>query len=297
MNINSQIFVDGGDPQETREADKLLKSGGFAGVQGQTTNPSLIGKRLVASIKRRVTNEEALEFYKNTVIEIAQVTGGPISIQVIADSSTAKEEMLRQARIYKTWIPNGVVKFPCTGAGLSAAEEFCREWSVNITLNFSQEQAAAVYGATRNAKYQVFISPFVGRLDDKGENGMDLVKNILQMYQTGDGHVRVLTASVRTLEHLLYAIYLKSPAITVPFKILREWQQRGFKLPDANYNFPTGQLAEIKYKNLDLSHDWHTFNLHHELTDVGLKKFMEDWRHIIGQVPGKRLPATGQSAK
>src|SRR5690349_16878438 len=111
--------------------------------------------------------------------------------------------MLRQARMYKDWIPNGVVKFPCTVEGLAAAETFCQEFPVNITLNFSQAQAAAVYQATRQARYQVFVSPFVGRLDDLGENGMELITHELKMYQAGDGHVDVLTASVRSLSHLM----------------------------------------------------------------------------------------------
>jgi len=287
--MNSLIFLDGGDPEETRQADGMLKSAGFPGIQGQTTNPSLIAKRLAESpstslrvnLERKVSQVETLDFYHQTVVEMAKTTSGSISIQVIADDSTSKEEMLKQAQIYKNWISNGVVKFPCTGAGLSAAEIFCQVWSVNITLNFSQEQAAAVYQATRNAKHKVFISPFVGRLDDRGENGMQVVKNILQMYTAGDGHVQVLTASVRKLEHLLYALYLKSPAITVPLKIIQEWQATGFKIPEADYTYPVGQLTQIEYKKLDLTYDWHSYNLQHDLTDIGVQKFMEDWRGII----------------
>jgi len=74
---------------------------------------------------------------------------------------------------------------------------------VNVTLCFSQDQAAAVYAATRNAKEPVYVSPFIGRLDDRGENGMDVIRNILKMYQAGDHHVHVLAASIRHLDHLL----------------------------------------------------------------------------------------------
>ena len=74
---------------------------------------------------------------------------------------------------------------------------------VNITLCFSQEQAAAVYAATKGSKEPVYVSPFVGRLDDRGEDGMDLVKNIKRIFEHGDGHVHVLAASIRNFNHLL----------------------------------------------------------------------------------------------
>jgi len=93
-----------------------------------------------------------------------------------------------------------------------------------MTLVFSQEQAAAVYAATIGAKRgQVYLSPFIGRLDDRGEQGMDLIANIIKMYGAGDGHVEVLTASVRSLEHFTRAIELGSDIITSPFKVLKEW--------------------------------------------------------------------------
>lgn len=188
MQFSSQIFVDGGDPAETREADLLLKKAGFPGVQGQTTNPSLIAKRFIESkiggavrgssfaahpsdptlntpsatpkeevtvlekIRRAAPNineKELLAFWRKTVGEMAKVTKGPISIQVVGDATLTTEQMPAQARDRITWIPNAVVKFPATTAGLAAAEIFCQEGPVNITLNFSQEQAAAVYAATK----------------------------------------------------------------------------------------------------------------------------------------------------
>ncbi len=96
-----------------------------------------------------------------------------------------------------SWIPNAHVKFPTSREGLEAAGRAVKEGlRVNMTLCFTQEQAAAVYSATAGAKKgDVFISPFIGRLDDRGENGMDLIENIQKMYGTGDGHVEVLTAS------------------------------------------------------------------------------------------------------
>lgn len=106
--------------------------------------------------------------------------------------------------------------------------EACVEMAINITLNFSQSQAAAVYEATKGAKFPVFISPFVGRLDDKGENGMQVVDNIIKMYAAGDKHVEVLTASVRTIDHILYAFQLQSNIITIPLKVFKQWSDLGF---------------------------------------------------------------------
>lgn len=276
----SLIFIDGGDPAETKQAKELLGH-----IDGQTTNPSLVAKnpeimRYLVDGKK-LTREEALAEYRKIVESVARETDGPVSIQVIADSSTTKEEMLRQARVYKDWIPNGVVKFPCIMAGLAAAEEYCREGSINITLNFSQEQAAAVYVATKKAKHRVFISPFVGRLDDRGENGMEVVANIFRMYgKYGKQKVEVLTASVRKLDHLFYALQLKSHAITVPFKIFEKWAGTGFKQPLPSYRYDPGSLKPIPYKELILDRDWRDYDLHHPLTDAGVAKFMEDWTSI-----------------
>jgi transaldolase len=285
--LMSKIFIDGGDAEETRAADKLLRSlrpEWQGGIDGQTTNPTLVAKnpeiqKHLASGKK-LTPTEALAEYRKIVEAIAEVTPGPVSIQVIADQRTPADEMLRQARVYKAWIPNGVVKFPCTTEGLAAAEIFCQEFPVNITLNFSQSQAAAVYQATRQARYQVFISPFVGRLDDLGENGMELIVNELRMYRGGDGHVDVLTASVRTLNHLLDAICLQSPAITIPMKVFQEWANQKFPLPEANFTYDAGDLEPIPYQQLSLDQNWRSYDLQHSLTDAGLTRFTQDWQKI-----------------
>jgi transaldolase len=285
--LTSKIFMDGGDAEETRTADKLLRTirpEWQRGIDGQTTNPTLVARnpdiqKYLASGKR-LTATEALIEYRKIVEAIAQVTQGPISIQVIADQSTPADEMLRQARVYKEWVPSGVVKFPCTTEGLAAAETFCQEYPVNITLNFSQAQAAAVYQATRQALYQVFISPFVGRLDDRGENGMDLVVNELEMYRSGDGHVDVLTASVRTLDHLMDAISLQSPAITIPMKLFQQWADQGFSLPDENFTYNADALKPIPYQEFSLDKNWRNYDLHHDLTEAGLTRFTQDWQNF-----------------
>lgn len=284
--FTTKIFLDGGDPEETKKSDTLLKSHGFPGIQGQTTNPSLIVKNLFhksnSSNSSNLSNSQAFLEYKRIVTAMSRVTSGPISIQVVLSPDATSEEMLSQARDRMLWIPNAVIKFPCTTEGLKAAEIFCQEGSVNITLNFSQSQAAAVYAATKFHNYEVFISPFVGRLDDRGEKGMDVVANILEMYRgLGDGHVQVLTASVRTLDHLLYALKLKSDVVTVPYKILEEWCAQGCPIPGDTYIYPGHNLTEISYQELPLDDDWQNYDLTHDLTTTGVAKFWSDWTQVV----------------
>ncbi|MBZ0292357.1 MAG: transaldolase [Anaerolineae bacterium] len=284
----SELFIDGGNPQETQSANDLLRSlrpDWQRGIDGQTTNPTLVAKNpdVQGYLRsgKRLTQAEALAEYRKIIEAVSYVTNGPVSIQVIADQSTKADDMLSQARRYRDWIPNGVVKFPCTGEGLAAAEIFCQEFPVNITLNFTQSQAAAVFQATRHAKFRVFVSPFVGRLDDWGENGMDLVANELKMYAAGDSHVDVLTASIRNVQHLLYAIYLKSPAITIPFKVFQEWVDLELPLPDNSFDYNPKDLKPITYQEYVLDQDWRSFDLAHQLTDAGLTRFMQDWQGMI----------------
>lgn len=155
---------------------------------------------------------------------------------------------------------------------------------VNMTLCFRQEQAAAVNAGTRGARRgEVFVSPFIGRLDDRDENGMDVIANILKMYQKGDSHVEVLTASVRKLDHLLYALKLGSDIVTVPFNILREWGEKGLPVPGDDYVYDTGNLKRIPYKEIDLNRSWQEFDIRHELTDKGMELFSADWNSLVKQ--------------
>lgn len=282
-NLQTKIFLDSGDPNETREIIKLL---GF--LDGQTTNPTLISKNPKAKIRLKkrdkFTKEEIFAFYKEVVKEISGlIPEGSVSIEVYADKHTTVEEMLDQGREMFSWIPNAHIKYPITKAGLTAAEKSIKEGiRVNMTLCFSQEQAAAVYAATYGAKKgDVFVSPFIGRLDDRGENGMDLIKNIIHMYETGDRHVEVLTASVRSLDHFLFAIKLGSDIITAPFKVLKEWG--GKKLPIAGHGFVynVSSLKLISYQEIDLNKPWQKYNLAHELTDIGIEKFSTDWNQLL----------------
>lgn len=284
----TKIFIDGGDPQETKEAHDMLKSAGFGGLDGQTTNPSLIAKNAKKNVEKKgggtLSQQEALAHYRTVVEEIASITKGPVSIQVIANEKTTAKEMLTQARDRLSWTTNPTIKFPCTYEGLKAAEIFCQEGPINMTLAFSQSQGAAVHAATKRHNYPVFISPFVGRLDDRGENGMDVVVNILELYKgMGGSHVEVLTASLRKVAHIQYALFLKSHIITIPFAILKEWGDQGFFQPGESFIYDTPGLTEIPYRAMTLDKDWVQYNIKHDLTDSGVVKFWEDWTGIVSK--------------
>jgi transaldolase len=283
--LSAKIFLDGGDPEETRDIKALL---GF--LDGQTTNPTLISKNPEArkrlDMGEKFSEKEIIDFYHSVVKEISgMLPAGSVSVEVYADPGTRAEQMLSQGKEMFDWIPNAHIKFPSAPEGLKAAEQAVKDGlRVNMTLCFRQEQAAAVYAATRGAKKgYVFVSPFVGRLDDRKENGMDVIANIIRMYKKGDGHVEVLTASVRTLGHLLRAIQLGSDIITVPGKILREWAEKGLPMPGNDYAYDSVGLAPIPYKELDLAWGWRDFDISHDLTVNGMNKFSEDWDSLIEQ--------------
>ena len=281
--LRTRIFLDGGDPEETKAVLKNLEF-----LDGQTTNPTLISKNPEAKKRlergERFTQGEILDFYRGVVKEISYlIPEGSISIEVYADLSTGAEEMLEQGKEMFSWIPNAHIKFPTSKEGLKAAEQAVKDGlRINMTLCFSQEQAAAVYAATRASKKgDVFVSPFIGRLDDKGENGMDLIAHILKMYQKGNGHVEVLTASVRNIDHLLYAIKLGSDIVTVPFQILKEWGEKGIPMPGDDYVYDRRGLKTIPYKEIDLSKTWPEYDIKHELTIKGMERFSADWNALI----------------
>ena len=110
---------------------------------------------------------------------------------------------------------------------------------------------------------------------------MDLIKNILEMYKGGDGHVQTLTASVRSVDHLLYAVHLGSPLITAPFKILEEWAKMGKPLPQEDFKYDAADLKPILYKEIPLDKPRASYDIHHDLTDTGIEKFSADWNAIV----------------
>jgi transaldolase len=285
----TRILVDGGDPQETLQVKKLV---GY--VDGQTTNPTLISKnpevRKLVSAGQKFTSQEELDEYKKIVQAISPLVGDAgVSIEVYADFDTSGEQMLAQGREMFTWIPNAYVKYPCTHMGLRAAQISVREGiRVNVTLCFSQEQAAAVYAATKGSKEPVYVSPFLGRLDDRGENGMDLVRNIKKMYEAGDGHVQVLAASIRQLNHLLGSFALEAELATAPTKVWEEWAGASFPLPGKDFVYKDvdkagNELKPIPYKLLDLNLPWESFDIGHELTTKGIQQFVADYKSTLKQ--------------
>src|ERR1700688_4140678 len=149
----TKVLVDGGDPQETLRVKSLV---GF--VDGQTTNPTLIAKnpevRQLISAGHKFSSQEELDEHKKIVQAISPLVGDAgVSIEVFADLDTTAEQMFAQGQEMFSWIPNAYVKYPCTHEGLRAAQmSVQKNIRVNVTLCFSQEQAAAVYAATKGPK-------------------------------------------------------------------------------------------------------------------------------------------------
>ena len=208
-----KFFVDTAD---IKQIEELIPTG-F--VNGVTTNPSLIAKQ----------GSDMSE----TIKSICSIVDGPVSAEVTA---TNFEDMLREGKYLASLAKNVAVKVPLTVDGLRACKSFREQGIlVNVTLCFTAAQAllAAKAGAS-------FISPFVGRLDDIGEKGMDLIENIVLMYENYDFKTEVLVASVRSAQHVVDASVIGAHVATLPPKLIHEL-----------------------YK--------------HELTDKGLQIFLEDW--------------------
>lgn len=283
----TKILLDGGDPDETLKVKTHLEL-----LDGQTTNPTYVAQnpgiqRRIAS-GRRLSSQEQFQAYRTIVQQISPLVGDSgVSIEVFADLHTSAAEMLEQGEEMFSWIPNAYIKYPCLPEGLRAAQmSVQRGIRVNMTLCFSQEQAAAVYAATLGAAHPVYVSPFVGRLDDRGENGMDLVWNIKKMYAHGDGHVHVLAASLRRLEHLLSVFSIGTELATAPAKLLEEWADAGLPQPDAHFayqpvNSNGKQLRPIPYKEIDLNAPWESFDPCHELTAEGIERFVADYKSTL----------------
>ncbi|HEY6272875.1 MAG TPA: fructose-6-phosphate aldolase [Terriglobales bacterium] len=208
-----KFFVDTANIAEIREAASL----GI--LDGVTTNPSLVAK-------------EGKPF-KQTIIEICDIANGPVSAEVIATDAGA---MCKEAQEYASWHKHVVVKLPTTREGLKAARCLSQQGiKTNVTLCFSASQALLV--AKAGATY---VSPFVGRLDDISHNGMDLVRQIIQIYRNYDYPTQVLAASLRHPLHVVEAALAGAHVATMPFKIL-----------------------DMMFK--------------HPLTDRGLETFLKDW--------------------
>jgi transaldolase len=190
-----KIFIDSASVDEIREAMAL------GVVDGVTTNPSLLAK----------TGRPMRE----ALVEICELVPGPISGEVIA---TNYEGMVEEARDLAALAPNMVIKVPLVAEGLRAVKTLTEEGiKTNVTLCFSPLQAllAAKAGAA-------YISPFVGRLDDVGHDGMEVVAQIIECYRNYDFDTEVLVASVRTPTHVREAIALGADVATIPLKVIHQ---------------------------------------------------------------------------
>ncbi len=283
--LKTRIFLDSGDPEETRKTIDLL---GF--LDGQTTNPTLVARnpRVQERLRKdeKFTRKERTDFYKKTVQEISDlIPDGWVSIETDVDHNTGADEILEQAKDMFTWIPNPHIKMPINKAGLQAAQKaVALGIRINMTLCFSQEQAAAVYMATLGAKRgDVFVSPFIGRLDDAGFNGTDLTGNIQKMLiQMGDGHVMNLSASIRDVFTFLHEIKTGVDIITSPFKVLEQWARGGFAQPELDFSRKRTELKRIAFEpGIYFAQDWYTLNINHPLTDKGIDLFSRDWNELI----------------
>ncbi len=190
-----EFFIDTADVDAIRVAHEM----GL--VDGVTTNPSLIKK--------------AGRDHKQTIEEIADFIEGPISVETVSEDTAG---MIKEAEEYMTWSDNVVIKIVMSPEGMKAVRYLsARGMKTNVTVCFSPLQAliAAKAGAT-------YISPFVGRLDDIGHYGMDIIQQIRTIYDNYGFNTKILVASVRTTTHILEAAEIGADVVTVPPKILMQ---------------------------------------------------------------------------
>ncbi len=211
-----QLFLD------TANVEEIKKAYALGVISGVTTNPSLIAR-------------EGRDFAE-VVREITAIVDGPISAEAV---STEAEGMIAEAEDLAAIHPNVVVKIPMTAEGLKAVKALsARGIKTNVTLVFSANQAllAALAGAT-------YVSPFVGRLDDIGHDGLELIQDIMAIYSNYDFPTRVIAASIRHPVHVTMAARAGADIATVPYKVLMQM-------------------------------------LKHPLTDLGIEKFLVDWATV-----------------
>ncbi|HID24957.1 MAG TPA: fructose-6-phosphate aldolase [Thermoplasmata archaeon] len=211
-----KIFVDTADLDEIRE----LASWGV--VDGVTTNPTLMAK--------------SGRSFKEIVDEIFKIVDGPISLEVVG---TTADEMIKEARELVKIHKNVVVKIPMTSEGLKAVKILSKEGvKTNVTLVFSANQAllAAKAGAT-------YVSPFIGRLDDIGNEGMQIIEEIMDIFTNYDIETQVIVASIRHPIHVIQAARYGADIATVPPSVIRKMMK-------------------------------------HSLTDAGIQRFLEDWKKV-----------------
>jgi len=212
-----RIFLDTANIDEIRQAARL------GVISGVTTNPSLVAK-------------EKRKDMKAVIQEISSIVDGPISAEVL---SLEPQAMIREARDVSAWSPNVVVKIPTSASGLEAISVLSKEGiRTNLTLCFSLNQA--ILGAIAGATY---VSPFVGRLDDIGHDGMQLVAEIVKVFDHYKLKTQVIAASIRHPLHVIAAAKAGAHVATVPYGVLMQM-------------------------------------IRHPLTDIGISSFADDWQRI-----------------
>lgn len=214
-----RIWLDTANIEEIRQGVRL------GVVSGVTTNPSLAAKEGDADLYRVVT-------------EICELVQGPVSAEVVHSDVAG---ILEEGRAIATWHPQVVVKIPCTEAGLEAISILSKEGiKINMTLTFSANQG--LLGALAGATY---VSPFVGRLDDIGHDGMAVVADLVEIFDKYHLPTQVVAASVRHPLHCVAAAKAGAHIATIPYKILLQMMQ-------------------------------------HPLTDTGQERFLQDWKQLAG---------------
>ena len=212
-----RIFLDTANIDQIKQAAKL------GVISGITTNPSLV-------------SNEATADYEAVVKEICSIIPGPVSAEVLVEGVGL---MLEQARQISTWAPNVVIKIPATPDGLEVTSALARDnIKVNFTLVFSPNQA--LLGALAGATY---VSPFVGRLDDAGHNGMEIVEDMVKVFKHYELPTQVIAASIRHPQHCVAAAKAGAHIATIPYNVLMQM-------------------------------------IHHPLTDIGVTRFLTDWQRI-----------------
>jgi len=220
-----RIFLDTANIEQIRQAARL----GI--VSGVTTNPTLVAK-------------EATADYETVIKTICSIITGPdtsVSVEVLAEDA---KSMIKEAQTKASWAPNVTIKIPCTAAGLEAISTLSKEYKdikINMTLCFSVNQA--LLGALAGATY---VSPFVGRLDDVGHDGMQLVKDIVDVYKCYQLPTQVIAASIRHSLHCVAAAKAGAHIATVPYNVLMQM-------------------------------------INHPLTDAGVSRFLADWKRVSQQ--------------
>ena len=224
-----KIFID------TANLEKIKEANSWGIVDGVTTNPSLVSK-------------ENTDF-KTLVKEICEIVNGPISAEVMGCTA---EDMVKEGRELSKIHKNIVIKIPMTKEGMKATKVLSSEGiNVNVTLIFSASQALLACKA--GARY---ISPFVGRLDDAGQDGMKLIAEIMNILDCYDFETEVIVASVRHPIHVVEAAQMGADIATIPFDVLDKM-------------------------------------FIHPLTDIGIKKFQDDWEKCASsKAPAKPKPKT-----